>query len=247
MGSKGGSRHLKRMAAPRSWLIQRKEKKFAEKPSPGPHPLESSITLGHLLTSIIKYCKTKKEARRIIVEGLVRVDGLIRRKTDFPIGLMDVVEFPTFGDAYRILIDSKQRLIPVKIGTEEKSFKLCRIKNKTTVKGGLISYGLHDGRTYMAPKEEENFSPGWSLKISLPEGNLQGHIPLREGVVAGAIAGKNCGRWGVVEEIIPSTAEAEGLVRINSFQGGQYLTPLRYVFVVGDDKPWIKLPQELLA
>jgi len=247
VGSKGGSRHLKRLAAPRSWLIQRKEKKFVEKPSPGPHSLENSITLGHLLINILKYCKTKKEAKHVLNENLVRVDGLIRQKTDFPIGLMDVVEFPTFGQVYRILIDEKQRLIPVKIDLEEKNFKLCRIESKTIIKGGLISYGLHDGRTYLAPKEGENFARGWSLKISLPEGKLLGHIPLREGVVAGAIAGKNCGRWGIVEEIIPPKAETEGLVRINSFQGEKYLTPLRYVFIVGDDRPWIKLPQELLA
>ncbi|MBO3802625.1 MAG: 30S ribosomal protein S4e [Candidatus Brockarchaeota archaeon] len=242
MGSKGGSRHLKRLAAPRSWSIGRKEKKFIEKPSPGPHPLASSVTLGFLLTSVFKYCKTAKEARRVLKSGLVRVDGLARRTTDFPIGLMDVVEFPTIGEAYRMLVGARQRLLPVKIGAEEKSFKLCRIESKKVVKGGLFSYGLHDGRTCLQPKEQEAFAPGWSLKIGLPEGELQGHVRLQEGAVAGAIAGKNCGRWGVIEEIIPPKAGAEGLARIGPFQGERYLAPLRYVFVVGDSKPWIKLP-----
>lgn len=242
MGSKGGSRHLKRLAAPRSWSIRRKEKKFVEKPSPGPHPIASSVTLGHLLTSTFRYCKTSKEARKVLRDGLVRVDGQVRRKTDFPIGLMDVVEFPTLGEAYRIFVGTKQRLFPVKIGVEEKSFKLCRIENKKTVRGGRVSYMLHDGRTCIVREGQEVFARGWSLKIGLPEGDLQGHVPLREGAVAGAIAGKNCGRWGVIEGIVPQTEGAESLVRIRAFQGGDYLAPLRYVFVVGDSKPWIKLP-----
>ncbi|MEM4476331.1 MAG: 30S ribosomal protein S4e, partial [Desulfurococcaceae archaeon] len=37
MGSMGGSKHLKALAAPAFWPILRKEYKWAVKPSPGPH------------------------------------------------------------------------------------------------------------------------------------------------------------------------------------------------------------------
>jgi small subunit ribosomal protein S4e len=242
MASKGGSKHLKRLAAPRSWALRRKDEKFVAKPSPGPHPLGNSVTLGLMLTNLLRYCKTLKEVRLILGDGLIRVDGRIRRNSDFPIGLMDVVEFPTLGETYRLLVGHKQRLIPVKIEAGEKGFKLCRIERKDVVRGGVYAYSLHDGRTYKAPKDGENLNTGWSLKIGLPKGGLIGPLPLKEGVAAGAVAGKNCGRWGIVEEITPPTAGREGLIGIAAFDGGKYLTPSRYVFVIGDSKPWVRLP-----
>jgi len=245
--SKGGSRHLKRLAAPRSWVIQRKAKKFIEKPSPGPHSLETSITLGNLLTEVLKYCKTTREVRLVLRDGLVRVDGVTRRTSDFPIGLMDVIEFPTFGEAYRMLVGRWQRFIPIKIGADEKGFKLCRIQGKSVVKGGLLLYSLHDGRIYLAPKDGGSLGTGWSLKIGLPKGELLGHIPLGEGVAAGAVAGRNCGRWGTVERLAPHEVGGESLIEIASFDGGKYLTPARHLFVIGDSKPWIKLPVGAVA
>lgn len=243
MAGKGGSRHLKRLAAPRSWVLQRKAERFVEKPSPGPHSLETSVTLGHLLTNTLKYCKTSREVRLALRDGLVRIDGVTRKASDFPIGLMDVIEFPTFGDVYRMLIGKWQRLIPVKIGAEEKAFKLCRIQRKMTVKRGITLYTLHDGRSYLAPKEGEGFGTGWTLKIGLPNGELMGHIPLGEGVNAGAVAGRNCGRWGIIEQLIPRTVGGgESLTEIAAFDGVKYLTPASHVFIVGDSKPWIKLP-----
>ena len=195
-----------------------------------------------MLTNVLKYCKTLREVRLILGGGLVRVDGRIRRDSDFPLGLMDIVEFPTLGETYRLLVGRKQRIIPVKIETGEKGFKLCRIKRKDVVRGGVSTYSLHDGRTYRAPKEGESLCTGWSLKIGLPKGELLGHLPLKEGVAAGAVAGKNCGRWGIVEEIAPHMAGREGLIGIAAFDGGKYLTPSRYIFVIGDSKPWIRLP-----
>jgi len=247
MTNKGGSRHLKRLAAPRSWAIQRKAKKFIEKPSPGPHSLETSITLGNLLTEVLKYCKGSREVRLVLRDGLVRVDGVTRRASDFPIGLMDVIEFPTFGETYRMLVGRRQRLIPVKIGADEKGFKLCRIQGKAVVKGGLPLYSLHDGRTYLAARDGGNLRTGWSLKIGLPKGEFLGHIPLGEGVTAGAVAGRNCGRWGTVERLVPHEAGGESLIEIASFDGGKYLTPARHLFVIGDSKPWIKLPVGAVA
>lgn len=35
-------RHLKRIAAPKTWPIKRKEHKWIVRPTPGPHPLKNA-------------------------------------------------------------------------------------------------------------------------------------------------------------------------------------------------------------
>ncbi|MDK2383271.1 MAG: 30S ribosomal protein S4e, partial [Candidatus Korarchaeota archaeon] len=45
MGKMGGSRHLKRLAAPGYWPIAKREKVWVVKPRPGPHPMDQGFPL----------------------------------------------------------------------------------------------------------------------------------------------------------------------------------------------------------
>ena len=239
-----GGRHLKRKPAPAFWPIHRKEYVWTVKPIPGPHPIHRCIPLLIIVRDMLGLAKTAREARIIIKQGLVKVDGAVRRETRFPVGLMDVVTLEGTG-SYRVLPTGKG-LILHPIDEDESKFKLCRIENKTTVKGGRTQLNLHDGRNLLLGEEEEDVYRTLDVvMLEVPSQNLLRHIKLGKGVYAIVTGGKNTGRHGR----IVSVEEAEGKKRrrfevlMESPKGEEFRTILDYVFAVGDEEPLISLPE----
>ncbi|UCH01356.1 MAG: 30S ribosomal protein S4e, partial [Candidatus Bathyarchaeota archaeon] len=132
------SKHLKRMPAPKTWPISRKRLKWIVKPTPGPHAIKHSFPLLLMIRDMLAIAKTRKEAQIILSEGNIKVDGIIRRKDDYPIGLMDVIEISKINKAFRLLPVPKKGLILHPINGEEKEYKLCKILNKNIVKKGHL-------------------------------------------------------------------------------------------------------------
>ena len=85
------SKHMKRLTAPTSWPISRKTHVWVTKPAPGPHAVRKSMSLLVIVRDLAGYCDTAREARRIIGQRKILVDG--RPATDYkmPVGLQDVV------------------------------------------------------------------------------------------------------------------------------------------------------------
>src|SRR5215472_577230 len=103
MARKFGSRQLKRESAPAFWPIHRKESTWAPMTRPGSHPRARSIPLNVLIRDMMKWVETGKDAAGIVHDSKVKVDGLTRRDHRFPIGLMDVVQVPSIGKAFRLV------------------------------------------------------------------------------------------------------------------------------------------------
>lgn len=250
MGKKGGKKHLKRKPAPRFWPVHRKELVWTIKPKPGPHPISHCIPLMLIIRNILGLAETRKEAKTIISQEKIKVDGKIQREEGFPIGLMDVISIPTIEKAYRVL-PSEKGLILHPIGAEEAEFKLCRIENKSIVKGGHIQLNLHDGRNVLVqlddPKnpEEDVYRTLDVLKISIPNQEILEHTNLAEGVPAIIFGGKNVGRHGNIVDFEerPSQKRRNLLATTEDKDGNRFQTTIDLVFAVGDTKPWISLPE----
>jgi small subunit ribosomal protein S4e len=251
LGTKGGARHLKRKPAPKFWPIHRKEAVFTVKPKPGPHPHSRCIPLTIVVRDILGIAKTRREAKKIISQGKIWVDGKVQREDKFPTGLMDVLSIPDMEKTYRVLPSPKGlTLYPVE-KKEEAGFKLCRIENKTTVKGGHIQLNLHDGRNVLIPvkdasnPEEDVFQTLDTLKITLPNQEIAGHFKLKEEAPVIIIDGKNIGRFGKIVAIEKRAGQKrrKTLVTIKDSHGNSFQTTMDYVFVVGDKEPHITLKE----
>ena len=250
MGKKGGSTGLKRKPAPRFWPIHRKEFVWVVKPSPGPHSLGNCLPLAVILRDILGVVKTRKEAKKIVSQGKVYVDGKVRREDDFPVGLMDVVSIPDVDKCFRILPSSKG-LILHSTDKEEASFKLCRIENKTVVKNGHIQLNLHDGSNTSVkvedPKnpQEDVYKTLDTLKISLPERQILKHTKLKQNDFAIITGGKNIGKYGKIIEIERAKGKKRGkaLVTLDDEKDNRYQTILKLVFATGETQPLVSLPE----
>ena len=251
MGKKGKVGRLKRKPAPRFWPIHRKEAVWIVRPSPGGHSLEKCLPLSLVLRDILEVAETRKEAKKIISQGKVFVDGKVRRKDDFPVGLMDVVSMPELNKFYRIL-PSHKGLFLNPISKEEASFKLFRVEGRTLVKDGNSQIALHDGSNILVKTEgsesqsEVVYETFDTLKLGLPEKELMDQLKTKKGSMAVITGGKNVGKQGKIVEIEKTEAKKRrnALVVVEDEKGNRYQTILDFVFSIGTAKPIISLPEE---
>jgi len=234
---------MKRHAAPTFWPLMRKEFKWAVKPSPGPHPINRSLPLLVVVRDLLKYVERAKEARRLIAEGHFKIDGIVRTDYKFPVGLMDVIEVVDTGEFFRVIPAPITYMTLIPIERSEGSFKLCRIEDKTTLKGGKVQLNLHDGKNVEVSNEEAKKLTTMSvLKVSIPDYRLLGYIPIEKGVLATIVGGMNVGRVGRVLSVSEGMRHYRKLVLLEDVTGGSFYTSLDKVFVVGIEKPEIALP-----
>ena len=140
--------HLKRLAAPRTWKIQRKTTVFIKKPNPGPHPLPYSIPIGVALTELLHIAKNTKEVNVILNDNQVFVDGIVRKDPRFPVGLFDVFEIKKTQQYFRVIINTNGFLDFLAIDPSESHIKPCKIIRKTMV-NKKIQLNLYDGKNIL--------------------------------------------------------------------------------------------------
>ncbi|MFH1101317.1 MAG: 30S ribosomal protein S4e [Methanobacteriota archaeon] len=233
------SKHLKRLAAPRTVRIHRKEHVWMTKPSPGPHRIEQSLSLLSVVRDFLQLCDLQKEAKRIIVTGNILVDGVKRKNHQFPCGFMDVVSLPELKKDYRVLFDRKGKLMLVPIPADNATWKLCRIENKTVLRGKKIQLNLHDGTNIIVPKDE--YTTGDVLKIDLKEKKIVEVFPFKKGTVCMIVGGRHIGQTANIEDVEVVASSKPNLAKMKGIT--EFSTITEYVFPIGLTKPIIALPE----
>lgn len=223
--------HLKRMATPKTWHINRKNSKFITKPSAGPHSAQISVALGVLIKEILNYASTTREVKKILNSGNVKVDGKTRKDFRMPVGIFDTVEFAT-GKHFRMILNRKGKLDTAEISKDESSTKPAKITGKTMLKG-KIQLNLYDGKNRLVEKGDYNV--GDTVVLSLPDQKVQKHLKLQKKSTIFLTSGKHVGETGKIEDIAGSKI-------IYKDNNGELVETLKeYAFVIGEDKPVITL------
>ena len=246
MVKKGKPGRLKRKPAPRFWPLHRKEYLWVVRPSSGPHSIEHCLPLSLVLRDILQIAKTRKEAKKIISQGKIHIDGKVRRKDDFPVGLMDIISMPDSKIFFRVM-PSHKGLFLTPISKKETGFKLCKVENKTTVESGNIQVSFHDGSNILVKTDTSdaqqtvNYETFDVLQLSLPEKQVVDQLKTKEGNLAIITGGKNIGKKGRIVEIEKTKAKKRrnALVVIEDEKGNRYQTILDFVFSIGSKKPLI--------
>ncbi|MEN4007225.1 MAG: 30S ribosomal protein S4e [Methanobacteriaceae archaeon] len=237
MAKMGSRKHLKRYKAPKHWPIHPKENKWTVKPNAGPHAIEESLPLLLVVRDILGVADNSREAKRIINNGDILVDGRIRKDYKYPVGFMDVIEIPK--SVYRVLPDEKGRLILHPIPEENKGFKLCKITDKTTIKGGKTQLNLHDGRNYL---DDGKYKVGDVIILKVPDQEIDDVISFEEGTIGLITGGKHIGEIGRIKEINISRSSMPNTAQMETENKKSFLTLKDYVFVIGKDEAAITLP-----
>ena len=235
MAKKGGGKAQKRISVNRLTNIRRKGKAWVFKTLPGPHSKKSSVPLGVVLRDILGIARTAKETRFVLNSGNVLVDGIRRKRAQYPVGLFDVVSIA--GKDYRALLDSSTRLALKEIKKSEGNFKLCKVLGKKAFAKGLFQLHTNDGRTFLEKNNE--IRAGDTIDIALPRQSVKDYFRLERGSTVLVIEGKRIGSIGKIIEVIPGTMARERIVVLAPQEGKEFQTGERNVFVVGRENPVI--------
>ncbi len=208
------------------------------------------MPLAVILRDVLGFAQTRREATMIISQGMVHVDGRIRRKDDFPVGMMDVVSMPEMDLRFRVLPFSKGLMLH-RITKEESAIKLCRIEDKRTVRGGRLSLQLHDGSNLLVEASdtdsptEDTYRTLDTLKIAVPEKQILETVEMKTQIRALITGGKNIGKQGTTVEIEDAKGKKRrnALTTIEDDDGNKFQTVLDFVFAIGETRPLISIPE----
>ncbi|MBN2111525.1 30S ribosomal protein S4e [Candidatus Woesearchaeota archaeon] len=228
-----GKDHLKRYAIPSTWDIKKKGLVFVTRPKPGSHSRPLSLPLGVVLKNLLKCVKTTNEAKKLLYNNEVLVDGRRVKDQRVPVGLMDVIHLKQTNQNFRIMLDTKGKLAVIEIDDKEAKLKISEIIGKTPIKGGKIQINLRDSRNIIA--EKNDYKVGGSLMIEVPSQKIVDYFTLEKGAYVLLIAGKHISSRGVVE------STEKDSITYNSEYGSTRKTLKKYAFAVGKGKPALKL------
>jgi len=242
MGYRGIRKHLKRLYAPKSWMLDKLSGVFAPKPSPGPHKMRESLPTIIFLRNRLKYALTYAEAKKICMQRLIKIDGKVRTDMMYPAGFMDVISIEKTNEFFRLVYDVKGRFTVHRITKEEAKYKLCKVKKLLVAPKGVPMLVTHDGRTLRYPDPHVRVND--TVRVDLETMKIEDYVKFDSGNLVMITGGHNLGRVGVITSRDRHPGSFD-IVHVRDASGSVFATRLSYVFVIGKgNKPWISLPAD---
>jgi len=183
--------HIKKTQMPKSWPIPRKGKgkRFVAVPS---HATSKGISLLFLLRDVLKLAKTRKEARYMTFNEMVKVNNKMRKDENFPVQVFDTINLDKAKMNYRLEIVNKKFNL-VEISAKDAETKIVKIVGKKIIGKDKIQMNLDDGQNIIT---KEKFSVGDSIVLNTKDDKIVKVLPLKEGAKIEVIVGKHAGEKG---------------------------------------------------
>jgi len=239
--TRGPKKHMKRLAAPNHWMLDKMGGVFAPRPRAGPHKLRECVPLIVLLRNRLKYALNGKEARTIMMERNIKVDGRVRTDIKYPAGFMDCLTIDKTNENFRLMYDAKGRFVLVPQTKEEAKVKLLRVTREEFGRKATPKITTHDGRTIRYPDPDCKVYD--TIRYNVDTGKTLEVIKFDVGNVAMLNGGQNIGRVGVITARERHLG-AFDIVHLKDAKGQTFCTRISNVFVIGKGtKPAVKLPK----
>jgi len=240
--ARGPKKHMKRLHAPKHWMLAKMGGTWAPHPSAGPHKRRECLPLMIFLRNRLKYALTRREVTSICMQRFVKVDNKVRTDIRYPAGFMDVVSIEKTNENFRLLYDTKGRFIVHRITPEEAKFKLCKVRNIARGLKAIPYLTTYDGRTFRYP--DPLIKAGDTIKVDLSSGKIEQFVKFESGALAMVTSGHNLGRVGVIEHKERHLGSFD-IVHLKDTAGQKFATRSQNVFVIGkSESPLVSLPQQ---
>jgi small subunit ribosomal protein S4e len=238
---RGPRKHLKRLAAPSHWMLDKLGGTWAPRPTAGPHKARECLPLIIILRNRLKYALTYRETQIILAQRNIKVDNKVRTDPTYPSGFMDVITIPKTNESFRLLFDVKARFIIHRIAPEESSFKLCKVKSRKKGIKGVPYISTHDGRTIRFP--DPLIKTNDTIKIDLATNKIVDHVKFEVGNLVMITGGRNMGRVGVVVSREKHMGMPD-IIHVKDATGQTFATRIDNVFTIGKGtKSLVSLPK----
>jgi small subunit ribosomal protein S4e len=243
--AKGIKKHLKRLRAPKKWMLNKMGGIWAPCPTSGPHKKFDSFPLILILRNKLRYALNTKEVTQILMDKNIKVDGKIRIEKNFPTGIMDTITIEKTKENFRILYNTIGQFILHRIDKEESLFKLCKVVKIAKGPKGIPFLITHDGRTLRFP--DPMVKTNDSVLFDIKENKIIDFIKIDNGALCMVTGGSNIGKIGLILSREKHIGREETL-KIRDENNTEFSTKLTNVFVIGKGKKsFISLPKKLIV
>src|SRR3989339_524306 len=188
--------HLKRIPMPKNWLFPKRDYTYIVNPRAGQNK-DYSLPILVILRDVLKLLKTTREAKIILKEGNILVNGQIIKDTKYSVGLFDRIYVKKEEKFFTVLLNDKG-LIVSEISQKDSETKPIKVINKTKLKTNKIQINGSDGRNFLYDKEVKT---GDTLIVDLKENKISRIAQLKNGSKVLILGGKHKGSIGTVESI----------------------------------------------
>ncbi|KAL7308921.1 40S ribosomal protein S4 [Mucor circinelloides] len=239
--ARGPKKHMKRLAAPKHWMLDKLLGAYAPKPSSGPHKQRECLPLIVFIRNRLKYALNGREVQSILMQRLVKVDGKVRTDSTFPAGFMDVISIEKTGENFRLVYDVKGRFAVHRITDEEAKYKLCKVKKVLVGSKGVPYITTHDGRSIRYP--DPLIKVNDTIRFNLESNKIEEFVKFEVGNVVMVTGGRNIGRVG---QLVHRERHIGGfeIVHVKDSLDRVFATRISNVFIIGQgSKPMISLPK----
>ncbi|XP_072022462.1 small ribosomal subunit protein eS4-like [Amphiura filiformis] len=239
--ARGPRKHLKRLNAPKHWMLDKLTGTFAPRPSTGPHRLRECLPLILFLRNRLKYALTYQETKKIVMQRLIKIDGKVRTDIGYPAGFMDVITIDKTGENFRLIYDVKGRFTIHRISNDEAKYKLCKVRKVWSGAKGVPHLSTSDARTIRYPDPIIRVHD--TVKVDIATGKITDYIKFDSGNLCMITGGRNLGRVGLVthRERHPGSFD---IVHVKDSTGHMFATRMSNVFIIGKgSKCLVSLPK----
>ena len=208
----------------KTWPIPRKGRglRFVARPS---HAGHKGISLLFLLRDVLKIAATRKEAKFMTLNGLVKVNNKVRHDENFPVQVFDTLNLEAAKKNYRLEIVNKKFALK-EINGKEAEKKVVKIRGKKVLAKGLIQMNLEDGQNIVT---KEKFSVGDSVVLDTKNDKVTKVLPLKEGANVEVIVGKHAGEKGKLVKFEELTRGRNYVVKL---EAGEVSLPFKTILVI---------------
>lgn len=202
--------HIKKSEMPKTWPIPRKGKKkrYVAVPS---HATKKGISLLFLLRDILHLAATRREARYMTLNGMVKVNNKVRHDENFPVQVLDTLNLEKSGKNYRLQIKNKKFTL-IEIDAKAAEEKIVKISGKKVVSGNKIQMNLDDGQNILATQK---FSVGDSALFNTKTNKITKIIHLKVGAKVEIVSGKHAGEKGEIIDFVDLTRGRDYKIKID--------------------------------
>ena len=185
--------HSKRIAASKLWPIPRKGNKFIVVAN---NNKTNGIPVLVAMRDVLGYVKTRKELKKILLEGKIEVNGIKIKDEGHSLVLFDILGLPTIKKYYRISLSPTKKIAFEEV--KDKDSKIIKIINKKTLPGNKTQLNLRDGRNIIS---KEKVNTGDSIIFNLKDKKIEKVLPIKEKSEVLVIKGKHLGSKGKIKKI----------------------------------------------
>lgn len=214
--------HIRRIAMPKTFPIKRKGTEKYIITSVGN---SKKIPVLLILRDILGIAKTKKEAKMLLRDEEIIVNGKRARDERLNLHLFETLRIPKTGKSYKIVMKNRKFAVE-EISEKESGSRICKVIGKKLLRKGKIQINLDNGYNILSdinPKVND------SVIFDFKSGKITKHIPLKEKANVEVIAGSHAGFRGTAGRIEGKTAEVK--------KGSETIkVPAKNVLVIENEK-----------